>query len=1095
MAAVPSLLPGAAERTLRPTATYIPHAEFSAIEEAIDGNEAPVVNIYGLGGIGKSALIAMYCDQTERPYYYYDLHNAPPYLELATWILGNVFKDSEGASVTSEFSITERLRAYIADPATDVVLIFDNLESIMGVDEESGRITSEHSGYDRFFQSFVTYTGGSTLVLSGREKVKLGFNRNDELRAVKLSGLDGTQAETLLSEFQLSGSFEDLAARYLGNPLALKMAASTIFEDYFGDIGAFLQAPELPHDVYALFREHFDRLSPLERMVLLWLAVLRVPSSREVIASRVWSPSFTTKDLSAAFRNLGLRSLIERGPNGADEMCYFLQGVILEFASDYIVDQVQHEIESCEAHVLHDISLIDTSSPEYIIDAQKRLIVDRIGAPFLASRGLHGYLTLLTTLLASIGERRSYAAGNIVNLHTRCEPVLRSLDLAGATVVNADLRNVHLLGSDLDGAHIERALLRNTYGTLIEVRYSHDDAFLLGAATEFSLVVWEAESLQFVADVSLHRDWVRSVDSNEHYIVTGSNDESVIAYQYADRSMVANDEARHGSRVRRVRLSPRFPDVVYSSGDSGKIIGWRIDTDQFCELDPASYDVGGARCIWDFCFIGDGREIVSVSDSGDVRRWDVSAFEDRSTFEHLHTAASEIKCIVYDGGARVYCGCDDGAILEISLSDSSVIRHQHLSSAIWSIDYCIPRQQLLVGHDDGHVAVWSADETTGHLSLVQVMLEHSSRVWSVDFNGSGTRFVTSSDDFEFKVWDASAFLPLFTVRGYTGLLRTLAVSDESRAVIVGGDDHVIRRYALDTGRFVRNYVGHSNHVRHLDWSPSRDAFLSASDDGRVMLWSDRTSPASVLTGHAKRVWSVTYLDDYHYASVGEENEVYIWEAASEALVQRLSGHTGWIWDISRSPAAGVFATASEDGSCILWAFSTADDRYEQLLPPVRSHEQWLFAVAFSPSGEYFVTCSADCRAIVHLTSTGEVLHSLPHDGWVWSAVFLDDGTLATGSADSKIRVWLLDHARREHLLVKRLEEHTSWVVALDYARSEQVLFSASADWSAKRWSVPEFDYMGELDIERPFSGTSVRRVTGLTQAELRSLLRLGAINE
>ena len=1082
----------AAERTLRPTAGYIPHTEYHAIKKTIDAGRTPILNIYGLGGIGKSALIAKYCYDTERTCHYYDLRNAPTYGEVANWILSNVFKDASNSGAGDDFSLTERLRTYIANKEVKIVLIFDNLESIMGVGDNCGRISEQYSGYDNLFRCFITYGGGSSLVLSGRERVELGFNRNDEIKAVKLNGLDVNQTSTLLDSFQLSGSFADLSRKYLGNPLALKMAASTISEEYFRDIDSFLETPEMPSDLYNLYQGHFARLSRTELIVLLWLAIVRGPCSREELKSRVWRPAIGNRELSTAIRNLEMRCLIERSSDSRGRAKYHLQGVIAEFTSDYIIEQFSKEIQANRPELFHEVSLVDTSSREYVIDAQKRLLVNRISDDLSKSLGSSAFKLRLNELLRTIGEQKSYAAGNVINLYARIEPTLRNFDLANRHIVNADFRYIHVQDSDLTDSKFSSALLRNTYGTLIEVRYSHDDKFILGAATEFSVAIWDAETLQFVAEISEHHDWVRSVDSNSHYIVSGSNDEKVVAYSYSDRSKVRDDGAKHGSRVRRVRLSPKSEQTVYSSGDSGNIIGWNIKTDTFCEL-AVAHGERHSRCIWDFVFVNGGDGLVSVSDDGTVRLWDVDKFSSSKKSEILYQGSDEIKSITYDGSDTIFCGCDDGTILQIHLADKRVNSYKHFNSAVWGIDYCERTRQLVCGYDDGHVTIWQFDATAWELSVLQVMLEHSSKVWSVHFNRSGTHFVTSSDDFEFKVWDAKDYLPLFTGRGYTCMLRTLAVSDKYNSVIVAGDDHVIRKYALDSNALVERYTGHSNHVRHLDWSDADGSFLSAGDDGQVISWGKSSVPAKVFKGHVKRVWAVAHVGNGLYASVGEENDIYIWDAIHAAPIQKLRGHRSWIWDISYSPSRDLFATASEDGTCILWKYSESAGTYRRMYAPLRDHKRWLFAVAFSPSGKYLITCSADCTAIVYETDTGRLVHVLPHEGWVWSAVFIEEDVVVTGSADSKIRVWRLDHEAGDSQIVKVLSEHASWVVALGYSKKEKALFSASADWSAKRWSVPEFLYQCDLEIDKPFSGSTLTRVEGLTQAEISSLVRQGAV--
>jgi len=629
---------------------------------------------------------------------------------------------------------------------------------------------------------------------------------------------------------------------------------------------------------------------------------------------------------------------------------------------------------------------------------------------------------------------------------------------------------------------------------LIDVRYSKDDKYILGAATEFSVDIWNADDLQFISELSEHHDWVRSVDSNSKYVASGSNDEKVIVYDKTTLKSIYT-QSSHTTRVRRVCFSPTNDDIIFSSNDDGKIIGLNVGTKAECTLGSYSDDViQENRTIWDFVFVKNGKQIVSVSDDSSVTIWDIEAFSDIGIGRILYKHTCSIKSITTDGYDTVFCGCDDGSILEINIINSDNKVYKHFQSLIWCIDYCDKTKQLLCSYDNGNIVIWKYDNTQEQrLVFSKTLPAHKSKVWSANFNSQGTRFVTSSDDFQFKVWDANTYQVLHTTWGYTNLLRTLSVSDENNSIIVAGDDGIIRKYSLCTQQFIENYDCHDNHVRHLEWFNQNGCFLSASDDGTVIKWEGANAPI-IYRGHSNRVWSVAYIGNDKFASVGEENDIYIWDS-NMLTPTKLHGHYHWIWDITYNKAKNIFATASEDRTCIIWKYNEETQQYENLHEPFRDHKKWLFAATFSPSGDFLVTCSADNTAIVYNVVTGELLYRLRHDGWVWSAVFIDDNTLVTGSADSKIRVWKLRYETSECDQIKIMDEHTAWVVSLDYSAKHNMLFSASADWTAKMWDATTFEYKGDLHIVKPYDRVNLSGIKGLTQAEISSFIKLGAYIE
>jgi hypothetical protein len=164
---------------------------------------------------------------------------------------------------------------------------------------------------------------------------------------------------------------------YAGNPLALNIVAQTIVELFGGEIAPFLAQGEVVFGgVRELLREQFERLSPLEQSVLLWLAILREPVSLEQLLVVLGTPRPPAQVLEAV-DGLRRRSLIERGQRPGS---FTLQSVVLEYVTTHLVAQASEEIEQGRLSLLIQYRLCEAQAKEYVRLTQERLLV----APLLA---------------------------------------------------------------------------------------------------------------------------------------------------------------------------------------------------------------------------------------------------------------------------------------------------------------------------------------------------------------------------------------------------------------------------------------------------------------------------------------------------------------------------------------------------------------------------------------------------------------------------------------------------------------------------------------------------------------------------------------
>ncbi|MGH3828544.1 MAG: TIR domain-containing protein, partial [Pseudonocardiaceae bacterium] len=116
----------------------------------------------------------------------------------------------------------------------------------------------------------------------------------------------------------------------------------------------------------------------------------------------------------------------------------------------------------------------------------------------------------------------------------------------------------------------------------------------------------------------------------------------------------------------------------------------------------------------------------------------------------------------------------------------------------------------------------------------------------------------------------------------------------------------------------------------------------------------------------------------------------------------LTGHTSWVLSVAFSPDGRTLATASLDGTVILWDLTNATHPH-RLGQPLTGH---LTSVAFSPDGHTLATGSTNQAVILwDLTNRAHPRRLSPSTGpvdWVSSVAFSPDGhTLATVTYDRR----------------------------------------------------------------------------------------------
>ncbi|MBD1913413.1 MULTISPECIES: NB-ARC domain-containing protein [unclassified Leptolyngbya] len=395
------------------------------------------VALLGMGGVGKSSLAAKIAADVQSQFdciIWRSLRNAP---SLDTLLADLVTFLSNHQDVQAR---PERLLYWLRQSRCLVVL--DNAEMIMQAGDRAGSYQPGYEGYGELFRLLGESTHQSCILFTSREKLlelSMMEEQGGRMRSLCLTG-SWEASQALLNANRLIGSPEDkqkLCEHYGNNPLALKIVAASVRGLFDSDIALFLEQDTLIlSSLRRLLDQQFERLSPLEKTVMYWLAINREWTSvTELLEDIV--PRISRLGLLEVLESLSWRSLIEKLAG-----YYTQQPVVMEYVIERLITQVLEELDTGSPFLLLRHALVKTNVKDYVRESQEQLILRAIAQRW--RNQLRPQMSLeqeisrvLTVLHQAESPSANYGLGNFINL---CRSL--DVDLSGFDFSNHVIREI-----------------------------------------------------------------------------------------------------------------------------------------------------------------------------------------------------------------------------------------------------------------------------------------------------------------------------------------------------------------------------------------------------------------------------------------------------------------------------------------------------------------------------------------------------------------------------------------------------------------------------------------------------------------------------
>jgi WD40 repeat protein len=482
---------------------------------------------------------------------------------------------------------------------------------------------------------------------------------------------------------------------------------------------------------------------------------------------------------------------------------------------------------------------------------------------------------------------------------------------------------------------------------------------------------------------------------------------------------------------------------VVSASDDGTLKVWEVETGR--ELATLQGHAGWVRGC---AVTPDGRRVVSASYDQTLKVWDVETGRELAMLEGH---AGRVRgCAVTPDGRRIVSASEDETLrvweVETGRLVATLRGHGGLHGGAVNGCAVFPDGRYVVSASrDRTLKIWELK--TGDVMLT--LKGHGAAVLSCVVSPDGRHVVSGSADKTLRVWDVETGQQLATLEGHGDWVQGCVVTPDGRHCVSASSDKTLKLWDLESGKQLATLEGHGGTLWGCAITADGRRVLSASSDKTLKVWDlEIGRQAATLEGHRGRVRGCAVSPDgRRVVSASDDKTLKVWDVKTGRPVATLEGHTQWVRGCAVTPDGRRVVSASDDGTVKVWVAETG-----RPVATLEGHGKWpAYACAVTPEGRYVISASEDKTLKVWEVETGRWVTTLKgHGGAVLDCVVLPDGRrVVSVSADGTLKVWEVETGRQ----IATLEGHEGWVHGCAVTPDGRRVLSASTDWKLKVWEV------------------------------------------
>lgn len=1050
---------------------------------------------FGFGGIGKSELAAKLVEGIKDEFDYVIwkwLINSPGVEDVLKEILKFLSEQKDISLPDSVDNQIIRLIDYLQK--NRCLLILDNMESVLEGGENKGEFKEGFEDYGTLIRKIAETEHQSCLLITSRITPRI-VDSNTATNPVKICSLGGIAKQDVISLFDttkksywdnkeserndkqwtfVEQDWENIVSFYDGNPLALKLVASHILSVFDGNITAFMNHGEhIPEGIDDLLQWHFSRLSDLQKEIMYWLAINRIPTSINTLEEDI---------VSSDNKNRVARTIqkIKRDiPLETSGICFTMQPVILEYITAQFVVLFVEEFKNNDFLLCNNHPILKALDQNYIRESQRRLILRPIKERLIELWGNRNNLErklhrILDDQRKNNPLKRGYITGNIINLLLDENNCINGFNFSNLTIWQGYFQGVELHDVNFSHCEIDKSVFTGTFGRILSIAFSSDGSYLAGGAANGEIRLWRTKDGEPV-DTYLSTDFLWAIDFHpDGKLISCAGIDRIIQLWDIQNGQCVKTLKGHTNQIRAAVFSPDKKLFASGGGDHTIMISDIKSSKRTATLK------GHKGWLAKLAFNSDGTLLASASEDKTVKIWDVKTGECLNTFTE-HTDI--VRSVVFCSDTLCASGGNDNKVIIWEVDTLKCVQILDHQAGVCALSYNSSKKILASGGYEKWIMVWSVEDG----KLLKSLEGHTDWIRALAFNPKNNTLASGSDDQSIRLWDTELGECTKIMRGYTEPVYTVKFSNHSNIIGSAGDTIKVRLWDFE-GKNINVLESTANRLRSLIFSPDDNIVACASEDQTIRIWYLKEKKCYSLQGHTHQVFSVAFNSKGNKLVSGcSDLTLRVWDVNNRHCVQIIEGaHDDRIRAVAWSPNDRFLASGGYDKIINLW-----DANNGEHVRIIGRHKNAIWSLVFNSNSNVLISGSDDHTVRLWDVDSGVCIKTLKgHTGGVVSVALNQQNTLiASSGIDRVVRIW--DVATGN--CIKTLRGHERAVRSVDFNPDGRLLVSGSDDETIKLWNVDTGEYIENFLPERPYERLNITQIKGITSAQKAALLNLGAI--
>ncbi|MEO9869143.1 caspase family protein [Ekhidna sp.] len=233
----------------------------------------------------------------------------------------------------------------------------------------------------------------------------------------------------------------------------------------------------------------------------------------------------------------------------------------------------------------------------------------------------------------------------------------------------------------------------------------------------------------------------------------------------------------------------------------------------------------------------------------------------------------------------------------------------------------IDEKLIATGGGDGLIIIW--DESTGEIK--KKIEAHREPIFDLKLSNSGTLLASVSWDGVISLWNTQTWERYSYIYNEGASTYTCEFTANDDYLVVGMLDKTLKLWEIETKRFVKEFVGHTENVTSIKIYD--DEILSASWDGTVILWDLYSGLIKKRIYAEKSVFAAHKIKNEIFAG-GADREISIWDLKSGQKKSALEGHSAEINGLEVSD--NLLMSSDVDGVTKFWDLEKKEELFEHI---------------------------------------------------------------------------------------------------------------------------------------------------------------------